>query len=411
MLARADVDRDVSSATRLKVAYLVTHPIQYQAPLLRRLNREPDLEVTALFRSDLSARGYVDRGFGTTVTWDVPLLEGYPYKVLPALGSTDAISFWRPLNYGLAAELRRGGYQALWIHGYGTAYHLYAMLLARMMGVPVMLRDEAHERSRARGAVARLKARLVYGFMRATVSRFLAIGAANRARYLAMGVKRERIHLVPYAVDNAFFGVADIEEKAAAKRDLAASVGFDADRPVILFAAKLQRRKRCPDLVRAFLSEGVWNHPRRPVLLIAGDGEEMPLCRELAAGSPAGDSIRFLGFQNQSALVGLYRAADIFVLTSNAEAWGLTINEAMSAGCAILASDELGSTPDLVADGENGFTCRPGDVEAQATRLRQMLDDPLRLRDMGAASLHRIAGWGFEEDVAGVRAALGLSPR
>jgi glycosyltransferase involved in cell wall biosynthesis len=399
-----------STPTAIKrVAYLVTHPIQYQAPLLRRLNEEPDLEVTALFRSDFSARGYVDPGFGATVAWDVPLLEGYPYKVLPAFGDRDRLGFWRPLNHGLASELRRRRYDALWIHGYGAAYHLYAMLLGRVLGVPVMLRDEAHNRSRSRRAADRLRARAVYAYMRATVSRFLAIGAANRERYLSFGIPADRIHLVPYAVDNRFFGVARLDDKRAARAKVAQALQVDPSRPQVLFAAKLQIRKRCSDLIRAFLADGIWNHPSRPVLVIAGDGEEMGLCRDLVDGSPAAEAVRFLGFQNQTALVDLYRSADIFVLTSNAEAWGLTINEAMSAGCAVLASDELGSTPDLVQDGLNGFTCRPGDIATQSARLRDMLDDPAALRRMQAASLQRIAGWNFEADVAGLRSALGMS--
>ena len=58
-----------------RLAYLVSHPIQYQAPLLRRIAREPDIDLTVLFGSDFSVRGYQDRGFGVAVQWDVPLLE------------------------------------------------------------------------------------------------------------------------------------------------------------------------------------------------------------------------------------------------------------------------------------------------------------------------------------------------
>ena len=379
--------------------------------MLRRLNAEPDLSVTALFQSDISVRGYVDPGFGVRVDWDVPLLEGYPYKFLPAVGGVDKLGFWRPWNYGLAGELRRGKYDAIWIHGYGHAYHLYAMLIARLMGLKVLLRDEAHNRSRVRGALDRLLAAIVYRYMSWTVTGFLAIGTANRQRCLDMGIRPEAIHLVPYAVDNGFFGVASLEEKTAAKAEVCRTLGVEPGRPIVLFAAKLQPRKRCSDLIRAFSREGVWNHPSRPLLIIAGDGEEMGACRELAREVPDESSIRFIGFQNQTRLVQLYRAADIFALTSDAEPWGLTINEAMSAGCAILASDEIGSVLDLVPHGVNGFTCAAGDIDAQAQHLRAMLDDPAKVRKMGEESLRLISGWGFEQDVLGLRQALGLPDR
>ena len=70
---------------RVRLAYLVSHPIQYQVPLLRRIAKEPDIDLTVLFGSDFSVRGYEDKGFGVAVKWDVPLLDGYKYEFLPAL--------------------------------------------------------------------------------------------------------------------------------------------------------------------------------------------------------------------------------------------------------------------------------------------------------------------------------------
>ena len=56
---------------------LNSHPIQYFAPLYAYLNTAPDLEVTALYLSDVSIRGGKDSGFGRDVKWDVDLLAGY----------------------------------------------------------------------------------------------------------------------------------------------------------------------------------------------------------------------------------------------------------------------------------------------------------------------------------------------
>ncbi len=62
---------------KVRLAYLVSHPIQYQAPLLRRIAQEPDIDLTVFFGSDFSLRSYQDEGFGVDVKWDVPLLDGY----------------------------------------------------------------------------------------------------------------------------------------------------------------------------------------------------------------------------------------------------------------------------------------------------------------------------------------------
>ena len=63
---------------RVRLAYLVSHPIQYQAPLLRRIAQEPDIDLTVLFGSDFSIRSYQDEGFGVDVKWDVPPAGGIP---------------------------------------------------------------------------------------------------------------------------------------------------------------------------------------------------------------------------------------------------------------------------------------------------------------------------------------------
>src|SRR5712675_1980554 len=70
---------------KVRLAYLVSHPIQYQAPLLRRIAQEPDIDLTVFFGSDFSVRDYKDAGFGVGVKWDVPLLDGYRHEFLPVL--------------------------------------------------------------------------------------------------------------------------------------------------------------------------------------------------------------------------------------------------------------------------------------------------------------------------------------
>lgn len=92
---------------KIRLAYFVSHPIQYQAPLLRRIAQEPDIDLTVFFSSDLSVRGYHDAGFGVKVEWDIPLLEGYKYEFLPRLRDGDTLGFAKPLNWGIFNRLRR----------------------------------------------------------------------------------------------------------------------------------------------------------------------------------------------------------------------------------------------------------------------------------------------------------------
>src|ERR1700744_5156179 len=138
----------------VRLAYLVSHPIQYQAPLLRRIAREPDIDLTVLFGSDHSVRGYKDEGFGAHVKWDVPLLDGYRHVFLPKLRDTDSVSPTSPINRGIVRHLRGAPGQppvdALWVHGYASVNALHGTLAPKPLGIPVLLRAESWLRDRSR---------------------------------------------------------------------------------------------------------------------------------------------------------------------------------------------------------------------------------------------------------------------
>src|ERR1700744_3949345 len=131
----------------VRLAYVVSHPIQYQAPLLRRIAREPGIDLTVLFGSDFSVRGYKDRGFGVEVAWDVPLLEGYRSHFLPRVRDTGTVSALSPITRGIRRPLRNPdgspAFDALWVHGYASVNALQAILAANALGIPVLLRAES----------------------------------------------------------------------------------------------------------------------------------------------------------------------------------------------------------------------------------------------------------------------------
>src|SRR2546425_12905043 len=78
-----------------RIAVLNSHPIQYFAPLYAYLNAAPDLDVTALYLSDVSIRGGRDVGFGQDVKWDLDLLSGYRSVFLgDAARRREPTGFW-----------------------------------------------------------------------------------------------------------------------------------------------------------------------------------------------------------------------------------------------------------------------------------------------------------------------------
>src|ERR1035437_355382 len=394
---------------RVRLAYLVSHPIQYQAPLLRRIAQEADIDLTVFFGSDFSARGYRDEGFGVGVKWDVPLVDGYKHEFLPKWRDREDVGVASPLNRGIASRLRGrngdGVFDALWVHGYASVNAMHGMMAAKALGIPVLLRAESWLRDRRRSGVKLALKTIFFEGLKKMVDGVLPIGMLNAEywrNYFGDDVPQ---FLMPYAVDNSYFAQR-AREAQSGRASLQAELGLDPSRPVILFASKLQPRKHCDHLIEAYarLARIPGTEPN-PYLVIVGDGEERAaLARQAAATDFA--SIRFCGFRNQSELPRFFDLATVFVLPSRHEPWGLIVNEVMNAARPAIVSDDVGCAPDLIEDGVNGCIYPVGDVDALTGALRRVLETPGAAERMGQRAGERIRNWGFEEDVQGLRQAL-----
>jgi glycosyltransferase involved in cell wall biosynthesis len=389
----------------LRLAYFVSHPIQYQAPLLRRIAQERDIYLKVFFQSDLSVRGYKDSGFGVEVKWDVPLLEGYEHEFLPVLLDSETLGSWKPLNHGIARSLRNQSFDAVWVHGYSTSTTLQAIRAAHEMRIPVLLRAESNLTDRPRSRKTLLAKKAFFRWLRKRVSAALSIGESNTAywkHYLG-----EQVPVFPfyYSVDNKFFQ-RECAKAAATREEFRRSLGLDPGRPVILYASKLQTRKRCIDLVEAYLqlmNSRSWRS--LPYLLIVGDGEERVALEDRSKQAAPGN-IRFLGFRNQTELPRLYDLCNVFVLVSVHEPWGLVINEVMNAGRPVIVSDQVGCHKNLVHNGVNGYVVKACDIGVIADSLHAVLGRDENWRLMGEKSLEIIGSYSFDENVRGLRQAL-----
>ncbi|HVT96423.1 MAG TPA: glycosyltransferase family 4 protein [Acidobacteriaceae bacterium] len=392
---------------KIRLAYFVSHPIQYQAPLLRRIAQEPDIDLTVFFSSDLSVRGYMDSGFGVQVQWDVPLLEGYKYEFLPRIGGGDTLGFARPLNWGIFNRLRKGRFDVVWVFGYSRLANLQAILAARLLRLPVILRAESNLHDHVRSKPVLIAKDRLFAFLRNSVSCVVPIGKKNRAYWEHYFGENFPSFTMPYAVDNGFFQQR-AREAAHEREDFRRQLKLEPGRPVILYASKLQSRKRCIDLIEAYIRLA----PARGAdpaayLLIVGDGVERANLEARVRDSGL-SSIHFLGFRNQTDLPRFYDLCDAFVLPSYNETWGLVVNEVMNAGRPVIVTDQVGCQPDLVHDGVNGFVYPAFNVDALSQCLRSLLENADLRATMGENSLRIIRQYGFDQDVDALRRALAL---
>jgi glycosyltransferase involved in cell wall biosynthesis len=194
------------------------------------------------------------------------------------------------------------------------------------------------------------------------------------------GVQPERVSVLPPALDPAF--LASPCERPALPHGCS---------PVVLTVGRLMTGEpgKGIELVLAALAR---LQPRYPRLLyvVVGDGDLRPrLEHEVRVRFPA-LQVWFAGAQPTERLRGFYNAADIFVMPSRQEGFGIVFLEAMASGLPVIAG-RCGGAPEVVAEGTTGFLVEPSDPDALAARLAALLDQPELRRRMGEAGRRRVA--------------------
>ena len=126
--------------------------------------------------------------------------------------------------------------------------------------------------------------------------------------------------------------------------------------------------------------------PRPVRLLVAGTGTFETAYRQMSRDLGCEDAIRFLGFRKDAC--DLMAAADVLVLPSLTEAFGLVLTEALYLGTPVIASN-VGGIPEIIADGVDGILVPPGDSAALADALAGLLNDPERRRRLAGAGLRQ----------------------
>ncbi len=387
--------------TPFRVAYLVSHPIQYHVPLLQRLAAEPEIALHVYYMDDQGVERRLDPEFGVPVQWDLPLLDGYAWRFLRNRSLWPARDhFLRFIHPGIIAILRKGRYDALIVHGYAHVTEWLAFAGAWLSRTPLLLRGESTLLGH-RPPWVTVGKRLLLGALLRRIQGALAIGALNRQFYQTYGVPEERIFFTPYAVDNERF-LAEADRLRPSRLALREQLGWPAARPVVLCVGKLIPRKRPIDLLEAFARVEA-QHPA--VLVYVGEGSERRRLTEAAARRGLRHVV-ITGFVNQTEISQYYAAADLIVLPSSHEPWGLVLNEAMCFALPVLTSDAVGAAPDLIRPGENGFVFPVGDVEALAHALGRLLADPAACARMGARSREIVVPYSYDADLRGVLDAL-----
>ncbi len=381
----------------IRVAIIATHPIQYHIPWFRKLSESKRINLTVYFglMPDEKEQGI---GFGLPFQWDIPMLQGYDWKLLsnrrryPSLAGffkSSAPDIYRVLNKERPDIVVTTGWNALPL--------LQALWACMRLGIPRIVRGESHalyERARRK--------KLMHRLFLSLFDAFLTIGKANRDFYLSCKVSQSKLFACPYFIDNERFK-GQCASESANRLDLRRAWNIPEKSVCFVFAGKLEEKKRIMDLLAA-----LYRAVKRDTslhLLVVGSGALEREAKEFTSEKML--PVTFTGFLNQTEITKAYAASDFLVLPSDyGETWGLVVNEAMACGLPAIVSDRVGCGPDLIEDGTTGHIFPFGNIDALADRLVAVASDSEKRLQMSRNAEERIKNYSVEKAVEGTLKAI-----
>lgn len=364
-----------------RVAVVTGIPAPYREPVFSRLAQRPGIDLRVFY----CAKSHQN------VAWQADHADadrGYPCDFLPNWTPKrwQRLPMFGYANVGIYSRLKQFDPDFVIVYGYNQLSHWLTFLYCQRHGIPFAMRSDSNRHIDTSNTLqSRLRRRLLSRLVQ-SCSAILAVGTANRDYWLRYGIAPERIFLAPFAIDN---------ERVAS---LAKRNAETTSRPLrFMYAGRLIPRKGVDRLLQAF-NQLCETHDVS--LSIIGDG---PLRDELMAlqSDQARSRTTWHGRVANEKVFECFAEADVFVLPSLYEPWGLVVNEAMAAGLPIIADRRCGAAIDLVEDGRTGRVLSEVSVQSLHAAMRGFADKPESATAMGIQARQKIEQWSFDHTVDG----------
>ena len=283
-----------------KLVIFDSHPVQYRAPLYRRLNELLPGSFEVVYATDCSVRGHLDEGFGKTFSWDAPLLEGYPNRVLNCENGMPLKGRKSLSGKGVAAVFGELRPAAILLVGFAYDYDWATYVEALRQRIPVWIRMETQDEAFSRTKSKAIGRSLFYRTIYLGVSKAFFIGQLNREHYLRHGIPERKMVRSPYCTVDRVGGLPN-EEKSARRLRVRGFYGWSESEVVVGFFGKFIRKKN-PDLILDAINLLGDNNV---VALLVGSGELESQLRQQGEALGVG-RVAFPGFVNQTSLPDYY---------------------------------------------------------------------------------------------------------
>jgi glycosyltransferase involved in cell wall biosynthesis len=367
----------------IRLATIVSHPIQYFAPLHREMARVPEIDSKVFFCCDWGLTNYVDPGFNVEVAWDIPLLDGYAHEFLPVARRLRKLGFWETDNPTVGAALDQFRPDVVTVFGYASRTNWRAAFWSHRNRRPLLLYSDSNVRLAPAWWKRGIKD-IIVGRFYSYVDGALCVGENNRHYHSRYGIPSDRLFPGVFPIERRRLLQA-VPDRAATRAALRRSLDIPLDAFVVLFCGKYIGRKRPMDVIVAVHSlarKGV------PVwALLVGEGEERQTLEAFCERERVTNAV-LSGFVNQSVIPSYYAASDVNAVTSSFEPYGLVASEAIVFGLPILASDRVGciGPNDTAQPGRNAIVYPCGSIQRLAECIEQLWRDGDLYNRMSAES-------------------------
>ena len=346
----------------------------YRIPLFNALARQAGLNLHVIFLAETDPTLRQWRVYKEEIQFSYQVLRSWRKPV----GRYNVL-----LNFGLWRALNEFAPDAILCGGYNYVASWQALLWARTQNVPFLLWSESNLQDQRPGyALVELLKR---EFLR-QCSGFAVAGQSGRAYFRAHGIRDELIFHTPNAVDNDLFAraAAHARQNAAACR---AQLGLPSR--YILYAGRLVPAKGVFDLLSAYAKLDARTREQIGLLFVGNGISRRPLEEQAASVSPG--MIRFADFVQRDPLATYYALAEMLILPTHSDPWGLVVNEAMACGLPVIVSRVAGCAADLVRENWNGLLVSPENISQLATAIEKLVNNPELRATMAANSLRHIS--------------------
>jgi phosphatidylinositol alpha-1,6-mannosyltransferase len=218
----------------------------------------------------------------------------------------------------------------------------------------------------------------------------MPVSRATGEELVARGLPRERVHVVPNAVDRDRFEGVAASRGEPARVSITGAPPLPADAFLLVTVGRQVRRKGFV----WFIENVMPKLPDRVVFWLAGDGPDRQNIKAAIERAGLGKRVRCLGKISEAELVELYRRGRLFVMPNivvpgDMEGFGIVMLEAGACGLPTLAA-ALEGIRDVIDEGVNGWFAPTQDADAFSARIEGLIDDPEGLRDASERTLEHV---------------------